>query len=668
MLSSHRTMFSVILVCLAASGCVTDVMDPGTPDGTSASITKVRFAETPVSATVPDSQIAIGDTVRVRPTARNLRTLRDVTREVKFTFTSSDTLVAVVDRRGLVTGRRLGSVRVTALSALGSAVVRVGVGPVADSASGKAGGLAALPDTQALAPPPAITNMLGNLPPMNLPMLPADTVDASVPPVTGRTIRVSANDPASLQAALNSAVGGDQVVLPDNSEYVGNFTLPRHAGSGAVTVRSETVTTAAGTRVTPAVASSFARIITPNVAAAVATAASAANWHLLGLSISLRPGAVDNYGIVTIGTGSENALSQFASNIVLDRVMINGGVTGNTSRCVGFNGNSLAVVDSWLAECHAKGRDAQAIGGWSGLGPFLIQNNHLEGSGQNIMFGGADPAVANVSPSDITIRGNHLFKPMSWGNGKWTVKASFELKHAKRLLFENNVIENHWADAQVGFAILIQAANQDNTAPWSIIQDITIRSNIIRNSTSGFNLLSRVTVGGRISNQPTKRVLVRNNIFTDIGHDPVTGAVGRYVQLMSDHEDVSIVENTFVGTGANNAVIFDGEPSKRLTIFNNVFGPSAYGFIGSGFGEGTASIAQFAPGALVRGNVLAGHIERLYPASNFFPAALQSSDFMNAGGGDFTLRQALPFSASDGALVGADGQSILAATRRTITP
>ncbi|MDZ7631439.1 MAG: hypothetical protein U5K74_08845 [Gemmatimonadaceae bacterium] len=62
------------------------------------------------------------------------------------------------------------------------------------------------------------------------------------------------------------------------------------------------------------------------------------------------------------------------------------------------------------------------------------------------------------------------------------------------LLFEGNVLENNWIDGQVGFAILFQALSQDGDAPWSTIQDITVRNNIIKNSTSGINILSRVTI------------------------------------------------------------------------------------------------------------------------------------------------------------------------------
>ena len=689
MLSSSRTMFSTLFVCAVLSGCTSDLMAPGTPESASASVLSAFRAAAfrPVTITLRDSTLAIGDTVRVVAAARNLRTNRDVSREAKFQYSSSDSAVATVDRRGLVRAKSKGVALIRVRSPLGTASVNVGVGVVAAVAPEDtvvAGSLPGVVDTQptpvavapvvpaavpptASVPEPTVPVDLGVAPPFIAPMLPAASVDVSVPRVSGRTIRVPASDGAALQAALASAVGGDEIVLPAGSEYVGNFTLPRHSGTAAVTLRGEGLTTPAGTRLTPATATTLPRIVTTNVDAAIQAVDGSSNWHLMGLSISLRPGAVDNYGIVRFGTGSETALSQFVSDIVLDRVMISGGETGNSSRCVALNGNALAVVDSWLAECHAKGRDAQGVESWTGLGPFLIENNHIEGSGQNIMFGGADPSIVNVTPSDITIRGNHLYKPLSWGGGRWTVKAAFELKHARRVLFEGNVIENHWADAQVGFAILFQTVSQDNHAPWSKVHDVTVRNNIIKNSTSGLNILSRFNNAGVLPDEPMKRILVRNNLFLHVGKDPVSGAGGRMLQLMSDHEDVTVIQNTFFGAHANNAVMFDGAPSKRLMMFNNLFGDVEYGVLGSGYGEGMASIAQFAPGSVIEGNAFVGRMERLYPSRNSFPASLDAAAFVGNGNGDFTLRSTMPYSANASTLVGVNGAAIMSAVANTVS-
>jgi hypothetical protein len=271
-------------------------------------------------------------------------------------------------------------------------------------------------------------------------------------------------------------------------------------------------------------------------------------------------------------------------------------------------------------------------------------------------------------PSDITIRGNHLFKPMSWANGKWTVGTTFQLKNARRVLFEGNVLENHWADAHVGYAIVFTAVNQGGTAPWSKVHDVTVRNNLISNAASGVNLLSRYHAAPNFSDEPSKRILIRNNLFLNVGRDPVAGQTGPLLQVLHELEDVTIAQNTFFGAAANSAVQFDGLPNKRLMLLNNVFGATRYGVMGDGTtGDGVETFTKSAPGSIVQGNVFTGLDERRYPSRNAFPVSFTSSDFVNSAGGNFTLRSSLRFSISGGALVGVDGAALLNATAGVVS-
>jgi len=140
------------------------------------------------------------------------------------------------------------------------------------------------------------------------------------------------------------------------------------------------------------------------------------------------------------------------------------------------------------------GQDAQAIAGWGGPGPFLIQNNYLEGAAENLLFGGASSSVPNVVPSDITIRRNHFYKPRSWQIGQasyagtpWTVKNLLELKSARRVVIEGKILENNWVHAQTGAAVVFLADTQDGFA----VEDVLFANNIVRHSAGAFALLSR---------------------------------------------------------------------------------------------------------------------------------------------------------------------------------
>jgi hypothetical protein len=78
------------------------------------------------------------------------------------------------------------------------------------------------------------------------------------------------------------------------------------------------------------------------------------------------------------------------------------------------NSRSTEILNSYIADIKAVGQDSQAIAGWNGPGPFAIINNYLEAAGENVLFGGADPAIAGLVPQDIVIRRNHIARPVTW--------------------------------------------------------------------------------------------------------------------------------------------------------------------------------------------------------------------------------------------------------------
>src|SRR5438477_7384724 len=120
-----------------------------------------------------------------------------------------------------------------------------------------------------------------------------------------------------------------------------------------------------------------------------------------------------------------------------------------------MNSRETAVIDSYLSDFKQIGADSQAVAGWNGTGPFKIANSYLEAAGENVMFGGADPAIRDLVPADIEIRQNHLAKPLRWRAGHegfdgvdWSVKNLFELENARRVLVEDNLLEYNWPQAQ----------------------------------------------------------------------------------------------------------------------------------------------------------------------------------------------------------------------------
>ena len=99
---------------------------------------------------------------------------------------------------------------------------------------------------------------------------------------------------------------------------------------------------------------------------------------------------------------------------MIDRSYIHGFQTQEVQRGISLNSSDTSITNSYISDVHGKGYDTQAICGWNGPGRYKIINNYLEGAGENVMFGGATPAIPGLVPTDIEVRNNYFYKPLSW--------------------------------------------------------------------------------------------------------------------------------------------------------------------------------------------------------------------------------------------------------------
>ena len=444
--------------------------------------------------------------------------------------------------------------------------------------------------------------------------LPRVYLDFQFPAVSGRKIEVEKGD--NLQKALNSAKRGDEIVLEAGATFTGNFVLPEKSGTAAdgwIVIRSDKLGQfpAIGTRVTPAQASLMPKIVTPNTDPALKTATEASGWWLAGLEITVAPSlTVQQYGIVALGDNSraQSTLASVASDLVLDRMYIHGQTTTNTSRCIALNSARTQISDSYIVECHGRGFDSQAIWGGNGPGPFKIVNNMLQGAGENIMFGGQDPVIPGLVPSDIEIRRNYIYTPLSW-KGVWTKKNLFETKNAARVLFEANVLDGSWTDGQTGWAIIMKSGNQSGGCRWCRSTDITIRRNLIRNVGAG------IGIGPKDDNPNTdttaRRILVIENVLEDVGSQP---GDQRGFSVFGGVADVTLERNVLSGK-LSAALLLDTQYGGALrSVFkDNIWTHGTYGVIASGWGPGTVSLQKGAPGFVWTRMSLIGAPQTGYP-------------------------------------------------------
>lgn len=445
---------------------------------------------------------------------------------------------------------------------------------------------------------------------------------------------VIASTSATFQAALNSSQPGDIIQLQAGTTYTGPFTLPaKSSGTGWIYITSSAYSSLPEPciRVSPADADHMPKIVVKaGNGGTINTASNAHHFRFVG--IEFRPVANNFvYNVVYIGNGETDADKQ-PNNIVFDRCYIHGDPAAGSRRGIGMNGSYISVIDSYISDCKEDGADSQALACWSSTGPIKIVNNYLEGAGENVIFGGADPSIPNAVPSDIEIRYNYFFKPLTWMNEAWDIKNLLEFKNARRVLVEGNHFENNWPNAQSGFALLITPRNQNNTAPWSVDEDITIRFNIFDNIAQGINISGFDSPN---MSQRTSRLLIQNNVWhvTNLG----MGGDGRLFQVLNGPTDVIIDHNT--GFCTNAYLVSDGNPKTDFFVFtNNIVTHANYGFIGTGTAYANTTLAKyFNPNWEVVKNVDIGGSATNYPAGNYFPANIAAVGFVNYAGGDLHL-------------------------------
>ncbi len=426
--------------------------------------------------------------------------------------------------------------------------------------------------------------------------------------VSSQSSTITVKRGGNLQAAVDKARYGDVIVLEAGATYVGPIVLPfkdsTAAGDQYITITTSNLAgiPSENERVDPQLhAKAMPRIVAPNASAAIATAERAHHYKFVGIEFSPAADAQYIYNLIDLGKSDYKSLSQFPHHLVFDRCYVHSTGLNKARRGFALNGGDTTIVNSNIAGFAGAEDETQAICGWNGPGPFHIVNNYIEGGAQNIMFGGADPAVQNLVPSNIEIRKNFLYKPAEW-YGRATIKAAIELKNARNVVIDGNVVE--CAGLNASFVLTVR--NQNHTAPWSTLEDIAVTNNIVRHSAMGLSILGSDTEG---HSQQAKRIRIANNLLVDLVPDYsavfIAGCCG---------DTVTVENNTVQQTG--NIMTCYGPPTSNFVFRNNIVQYNSYGF----------ACPANALSADSRGNIIADNSGSI--ATNGFPANVPRSNLV----------------------------------------
>jgi hypothetical protein len=225
-----------------------------------------------------------------------------------------------------------------------------------------------------------------------------------------------------LQAALNAASCGDDLVLQAGATFSGNFTL-RYKGpcSGTIadyiTIRTSNLSgiPTAGTRINPSHVSAMAKLMAGSSAPALEAEANAHHYKLVGIEITNAGGNVVTPELVLLGSRSSGGgipFTQHPHHITFDRCWIHEATSDTTTpnsivttAIRGFNldASDITITESRIAGFRAYQPVSQGVEASNAiLFPssalrVTVQNTFLEAWFCPVFFGGSGGSTANTA-------------------------------------------------------------------------------------------------------------------------------------------------------------------------------------------------------------------------------------------------------------------------------
>lgn len=411
----------------------------------------------------------------------------------------------------------------------------------------------------------------------------------------------------SLMAAYAAAQCGDTLVVPHGTVLTFNYNQMTFPAKGCdnqhwITIKSDGLLPAEGTRVNPAYAPQMFKIVVKG-----SNTVNIPGDHIRWIGVELAPDTTGSpvVSYFTLLNGKYQ---------VFDRLYLHGVPGFEVRRGIMLTGSSfVGVVESYFSDFHCIAvtgtcTDSQTIAAGDGSVPggvWSIKDNYLEAAGENILFGGTENG--SVIWSDIEIRANTITKQVCWnpvepcwtGPAQYVVKNLFELKNAQRLLFEGNTLSYNWG----GFSQVGEASVFTPRGTWAAVQDITYRYNTIAHVGSGWQIGAsqfQLPSGAYVDSVALQRLSFHDNTISDVDAVHYAGS-GWTWQLTSGFTVNAPLNNVFIARNVisgdpNHTLLIVGEsptnPVKpfNITITNNVVNAGIYPVWSQGGVNGVCSV------------------------------------------------------------------------------
>lgn len=409
----------------------------------------------------------------------------------------------------------------------------------------------------------------------------------------GTLRQVTGGTQASFQNACNAAVDGDIVEIASDVPFTGSsYQLPNRGTSGTVLVRTQNFAVAQGTRV---VASDFTGL--HKLSATIATVpiiceAGASGWYFRGVQMQNEYTSTNTqFGLLNLRSNTLTQPSQQPTKLILEQCWLNGawdtGLQHKCQKALRLDGEYIKVLKSRIEGCAGGGLETNAIGGLGGLGKYLIDDCFLEGSTENILWGGTDGTMGNREyNADVIVRRCHLFKRLDWmgvnNNTIATLKNFYEIKNAFRHVVEGCVFENHDGQSQQHDIVLNAKPQTASGAAWVRCQDIWVRHTRDRAGYGPANIGAAASDNGIRSNPGAERIHISNSLWQDtraankseskIQIVGLQGSSGRCVDVCIERNTLDCTNNLLAIGGSN----YTNSTPGLIYIDNVGYGVSRY--------------------------------------------------------------------------------------------
>jgi uncharacterized protein (TIGR03437 family) len=338
-----------------------------------------------------------------------------------------------------------------------------------------------------------------------------------------------------VQAALDDAHRGDTIKLQADRIFPSarNLVITRRPGSDgylAITTTDDARLPDSNTRITPAYASLLPTLaVSSSGAFALGLAGNEQPAEYIRL-LGLRFTAITNTqnALLMVGnSGNEFSFNPTSplhqpDNIIIDRCVFDQDYSFVIRRLIGVHARRTTIMNSYLDGARELNSDTQSISAVQGPGPLTIQNSHIGGATENLIFGGDGPAFEEaVFAADIrfnyfpkveermrfrpwragmVVFQGRIIRPMSlqsgltyqaqnsgvtgnveplwpagqgetvgdngiiWrrigqNNSRTVTKNNLEIKSARNVTIQHNVFERHWFDTDQNNNIVFKLSN-----------------------------------------------------------------------------------------------------------------------------------------------------------------------------------------------------------------